>query len=633
MAISGRNGALSISIRTAFGGLALMLVVLAPQGPRAAGQDEAPRPGTFAPTWESLDRRPVPEWFRDAKFGVFIHWGVYSVPAWGARGSYAEWYLAGLNRAGSKTRAFHDRVYGPDFRYEDFAPRFRAELFDPDAWAELFEASGARYVILTSKHHDGFCLWPCTLRTGWNAVDTGPRRDLVGDLMTAVRGRGLRMGLYFSFMEWTHPLYPDHLDRYVEEYLLPQAKELVTRYRPDILWGDGEWDHGAEAWRTPELLAWLFNEGPNRDDVAVNDRWGGGTRYHHGGYYTSEYGAGLRDAKRHWEETRGMGASFGYNRNERLEDYASTDDLIRLLVDVVSRGGNLLLNVGPTADGRIPVIMEERLREIGAWLAVNGEGIYGTRRAERSGEYEPRICGRVDPVIDFVWPGAPIEDVSPNGFQADWTGYVQAERDGIHTFHTVSDDGVRLFVDGKKLIERWDVHGPTEDHGEIALEAGKMVPIRIEYFEQDGGATLRLLWTPPGSEKTVVPTRCLFSGIHRTAMPRPREGDGLLGDYRCVGPCRVAYTARGDDRYAFVMEWPKDELALDLPAPATQTELTRRDREGDLPAPADTLKVTLLGREGELPWRHEGERLRVDLRGIEKDGLPGGVYGFKLSYR
>jgi alpha-L-fucosidase len=146
-----------------------------------------------------------------------------------------------------------------------------------------------------------------------------------------------------------------------------------------VIFSDGEWAEPSGTWRSAELLAWLFNESPVRDKVVVNDRWGKETRHRHGGYYTTEYGAGLPGADHPWEENRGMGHSYGYNRNENLADYASGQRLLLTLLDTVSRGGNLLLNIGPTADGRIPVEMQERLAYLGQWLAVNGEAVYGTR--------------------------------------------------------------------------------------------------------------------------------------------------------------------------------------------------------------------------------------------------------------
>lgn len=350
----------------------------------------------YQPTWESVDSRETPAWFSDAKFGIFIHWGVYSVPAFAppaAHGgdAYAEWYWNHLKRGPvdkngkpNPTWQFHKQNYGEDFPYENFAPMFRAEMFDPDFWAEVFEKSGARYVVLTSKHHEGFTLWKnehANRAWGrpWNAVDTGPRRDVLGDLTNAVRKRGLKMGYYYSLYEWYNPLWLKDRKRYAVEHMHPQFKDLVTNYKPSILFSDGEWDMPGEDWKAPELLAWLFNESPVKDEVVINDRWGKGSRHKHGGYWTTEYTAGLEGNEHPWEESRGMGFSYGYNRAEQLQHYRTSRELVLMLVDLVSRGGNLLLDIGPTGDGRIPVIMQDRLIRMGEWLKNNGEAIYGTR--------------------------------------------------------------------------------------------------------------------------------------------------------------------------------------------------------------------------------------------------------------
>lgn len=338
----------------------------------------------YTPDWASLDRRETPQWWQDAKFGIFIHWGVYSVPAFSAA-DYSEWYWHRLVEAKKPEYvAFHHEVYGADFTYADFVPLFTAELFDPEYWASIFKRSGAQYVVLTSKHHDGYTLWPSeqadqSWGRPWNSMETGPERDLVGDLTAAVRAAGLRMGLYYSLYEWFNPLYTADVDLYVDRHMIPQFKDLVQRYEPSVIFSDGEWHYPAETWRSPELLAWLYNESPVADEVVVNDRWGKGARHTHGGYWTTEYGSGLPGAEHPWEENRGMAHSFGYSRTEKLDDYHTGQELILMLVDIVSRGGNFLLDIGPTADGRIPVIMQQRLVEIGDWLDINGEAIYGTR--------------------------------------------------------------------------------------------------------------------------------------------------------------------------------------------------------------------------------------------------------------
>ncbi|MGQ9621463.1 MAG: alpha-L-fucosidase [Bacteroidales bacterium] len=358
-------------------------------------------------TWESIDSRPVPAWFEDAKFGIFIHWGLYSVPSYsptardgvGIYQRYAEWYWRRWKEKSDIQHFFtdfHNRVYGPDFKYQDFVNHFRVEMFNPDDWAEIFRKSGAKYVVLTSKHHEGFTLWPSKYSWNWNAMDVGPHRDLLGDLTRAVKNKGLKMGYYYSLLEWYHPLYKkETINEYIDQHMIPQMKELVTLYKPDILWTDGEWDYPSDVLKSTEFLQWLFNESLVRETVAINDRWGKETRSKHGGYFTTEYdlvhdGDALNmKFERPWEECRGMAGSFGYNRNETLEDYSTSEALIHILINKVARGGNLLLNIGPTADGRIPEIMQQRLLDIGNWLKINGEAIYGTRKWEEAPAVTP----------------------------------------------------------------------------------------------------------------------------------------------------------------------------------------------------------------------------------------------------
>ena len=350
----------------------------------------------YEANWESLDQRPVPEWFENAKFGIFIHWGPYSVPAYTPKGTYSEWYQYWLQSKslfgngkfkGDEVYQYHKKTYGEDFDYYQFADDFTADLFDPDEWAGLFEQAGAKYIVLTSKHHDGFTLWPNEQANdrgfAWNSVETGAKRDLVGELSEAVKKTSVKMGLYYSLYEWYHPLWKSDKPRFVDEHFLPQVKDLVQKYDPDILWADGEWDMEYEKWKTPEFLAWLYNESVGKDHILINDRWGKGIRQKHGGYFTTEYEAG-KEFDKPWEECRGMGFSFGYNQNEDAQDYNSTRVLLLMLIDIVSNGGNLLLDIGPDKRGNIPPIMQQRLIEMGEWLAVNGEAIYGTRKWKRA---------------------------------------------------------------------------------------------------------------------------------------------------------------------------------------------------------------------------------------------------------
>ena len=236
---------------------------------------------------EKITKRPYPEWFKDAKLGIFIHWGLYSVPAYGGKESYAEWYLRGLQTGDSLRTNFLKRVYGPDFTYKDLTNHFKAELFNPDEWTELFQKAGAKYVVLVTKHHDGYALWPSKYSRNWNSVDNGPKRDIVGELTSSVKKSGLKMGLYYSLPEWNNPLHRWYTDphrnigTYVDSYMIPQFKELVSTYKPSLLFADGEWFNSAKEWHSAELIDWFYNL--VGDEAIVNNRWGGGLKI---GFYT-----------------------------------------------------------------------------------------------------------------------------------------------------------------------------------------------------------------------------------------------------------------------------------------------------------------------------------------------------------
>lgn len=338
----------------------------------------------YQPSWESLDKRPTPQWWKDAKFGIFIHWGVYAVPGWSPKGTYSEWYQQGLQNTDTARQRYHRARFGNKSYYQ-LAEDFKAELYKPEEWAKLFEKSGAKYIVLTSKHHDGYTLWPNktanqTWGFPWNAMEVGPRRDLLGDLFKEVRKTSVRAGMYYSLYEWFNPLWLKDRPAYVQNHMWPQMKELITNYQPDVFWTDGEWDAPAETWKSQEFLSWVFNESPVKDKIVVNDRWGAGVRFHHAGFYTPEYQPDLDFEDHDWEESRGMGHSYGYNREEDAWDYNTTQSLVLALVDKVSRGGNFLLDIGPDQHGKIPPIMQERLLEIGKWLQINGEAIYNTSR-------------------------------------------------------------------------------------------------------------------------------------------------------------------------------------------------------------------------------------------------------------
>jgi alpha-L-fucosidase len=386
----------------------------------------------------SLKAHRVPEWYEDAKFGIFIHWGLFSVPGFApSHGSigevfanhydiavaatpYTEWYANAIKVPESESARHHAQVYG-GAPYEDFRAPFLEGLqqWEPRAWARLFKEAGAKYVVLVTKHHDGYSLWPTGVahpgKDGWHT-----QRDIVGELGEAVRAEGLRYGLYYSGgIDWSFNATPLRtLGDFVGSvpggkypaYAVAQVKELVERYRPEVLWND-------ISWPTPmatltRVFAHYYNSVP---EGVVNDRWMPATwksrlmrfkavrrrfdakvKAHmakappgkglipaeppHYDFRTPEYMSFPDIQARKWEATRGMSHSFGFNRQDRDEDYLSVEEIVRGFVDAVSKNGNLLLNIGPRGeDARIPEEQVRRLRGLGAWLALNGEAIYGTR--------------------------------------------------------------------------------------------------------------------------------------------------------------------------------------------------------------------------------------------------------------
>ncbi len=381
----------------------------------------------YQATLDSVRTHPLPDWYDDAKLGIFVHWGLFSVPAFAppsemeveklltgemdfAHSPYAEWYQNSLRLPGSPTHQHHVRTYGADFSYERFAPMFDALLgkWDPGAWAELFARAGARYVVLVAKHHDGYLLW--------NSRHPNPRlerwqtwRDVAGELGRAVSARGLKMGLYYSsLLDWSFTQRPiaslvdliagSDTSRQYLAYVEAHWLELIERYDPWILWSDIGYP---PAYHLPKLFAHFYNRKP---DGVVNDRWaqlpkpffskpgrailrqmlkrmrgGEPPKAPHCDFVTPEYATLDHITTHKWETCRGIGNSFGYNQLEGADDYLQADDLIRLLADIVSKNGNLLLNVGPCADGTIHPLQLEALEGLGRWLKANGEAIYGTR--------------------------------------------------------------------------------------------------------------------------------------------------------------------------------------------------------------------------------------------------------------
>lgn len=337
----------------------------------------------YRPIWSDLDTRPLPEWYDKAKIGIFLHWGVYAVPSFGSEWFWANWKASDSNK---KYIDFMKKNYPPGFTYQEFAPLFTAEFFDPNAWADLFVKAGAKYIVLTSKHHEGFTMFPSKRSFSWNSVEVGPRRDIVGELASAVRNHSLKFGVYHSLYEWYNPIYNQdkvakfNTHTYVDTKLWPDIKQLVNDYKPSVLWSDGDWEAYDDYWKSTDLLAWLYNDSPVKNEIVVNDRWGIGIPGHHGDFYNhaDRYNPGkLVDHK--WENAFTVDSkSWGYRRDMQISQILSINDLLYQVVSTVSCGGNALINVGPTKEGTIIPIFQERLLELGKWLSINGEAIYNS---------------------------------------------------------------------------------------------------------------------------------------------------------------------------------------------------------------------------------------------------------------
>jgi alpha-L-fucosidase len=383
--------------------------------------DAVNRKGPYRPDWESLQNYKVPDWYKDAKFGIFIHWGVYSVPAFGN-----EWYPRLMYIHGSDAYKHHIAVYGPQdkFGYKDFIPKFTAGKFDPQAWARLFKESGAKYVVPVFEHHDGFAMYDCGL-SDWTAVKMGPHRDLWGDLAKAVREEGLHLGAsshrveHNFFLEGGRRFPSDVNDpQYAAFYgpahkwleakqgtplandftfvshpwtadWLARSAEIVEKYHPDIMYFD--WWIGQPSVR-PELVrfaAFYYNSNLQAGDPVGVINFKDYAMQGNSGVLDIERGqlSGIRPL--YWQtDTSVSNQSWGYIENDTFK---SPEFIVHQLIDIVSKNGNLLLNIGPRSDGTIPDEVQNILRQVGSWLKLNGEAIYGTRPWRIYGEGPTKV--------------------------------------------------------------------------------------------------------------------------------------------------------------------------------------------------------------------------------------------------
>jgi alpha-L-fucosidase len=336
-------------------------------------------------------------WYREAAFGLFVHWGLYAVPARARPGTLSEWVMD------------NEKIPVPE--YERFAEGFTARNFNPDAWVALAKETGARYLVLTAKHHDGFCLWDTRL-TGYSAARfAAAKRDLLGELAAACERGGIKFCAYYSMLDWHHPDFAADFPKYVDA-MHAQIRELLANYPVWGMWFDGEWTHPKDAWRGDAIVAMIRALRPL---AFVNDRLGRETRGTIAGvdFYTKEQeipAEALRRAGRPvaWETCQTFGYSWGYN--ESPDPLKSGERIVEQLVDVVSKGGNFLLNVGPRPDGTIPEPFVERMKVIGAWMKVNGEAIYGAGRGPFGG---PLPAGRVTAKGNRLYVF--LEELPPDG--------------------------------------------------------------------------------------------------------------------------------------------------------------------------------------------------------------------------
>jgi alpha-L-fucosidase len=383
--------------------------------------DDADHEGPFRPDWESLQKYEAPEWYKDAKFGIFIHWGAYSVPAFGN-----EWYPRNMYRDGSEEYKHHIATYGPQdkFGYKDFLPMFKAEKFDPAAWAELFKKAGAKYVVPVAEHHDGFAMYDSGL-SDWTVAKMGPHRDTTGELAKAVRAAGLHFGLSSHRVEhnfflgvgreihsdvndpqfaafygpahawiapWGAPLGNDFTfvsTAWADDWLARSA-ELVEKYHPDIVYFD--WWIGQASIR-PNLTrfaAFYYNSSLKYGDHVGVINYKDYAMQEHAGVLDLERGQLADIRPLYWQtDTSVSNKSWGYIKDDTFK---SPEFVVHQLIDIVSKNGNLLLNIGPRSDGTIPDEVQQVLLDVGAWLGINGEAIYGTRPWRTYGEGPTKVA-------------------------------------------------------------------------------------------------------------------------------------------------------------------------------------------------------------------------------------------------
>ena len=461
--------------------------------------------GPYSADWASLQHHATPRWYQNGKFGIFIHWSLTSVPAFGN-----EWYSRNMYQEGSPEWTHHRETFGPqtEFGYKDFIPSFTNERFVPDDWAALFRRAGAQFVVPVAEHHDGFAMYDSD-RSDWTAAKMGPKRDLFGDLAASVRRLGMVFGgsshraehWFFmnggmrspsdvqdpSFADFYGPAQREETqpdEAYLDDWFL-RTIEVIDRYRPEVLWFDWWIEQEAFEPYLRKVAAYYYNVAIAWGrEVAINYKW---TAFAPGSaVYDIERGAVAGIQPEFWQnDTSVSRTSWGYVEGH---DYKSVAELVAELVDVVAKNGALLLNIGPKADGTIPVEEQKLLEGIGDWLAVNGESIYGSRPWAIAGEGPTRTIE--GSFIDGEVPTFTSQDIRFTSFSHVSGEYVFAialdwPESGILSIHAlgygsgllpvdldeVSILGVRGKVQWKQSWDRLEITLPEARPSQVGVVA------------------------------------------------------------------------------------------------------------------------------------------------------------------